>query len=352
MPRIVLAGRLRHRVRSAASFYSIAAAVSFRRLFGRKLAADWPRDMEIINLFWREQFNRAMRFPDIEEGRAYFDSLQTYTDETFAVERTPAGPGCPAGDWITPRNLQSPVTLLYLHGGGYSFYAALTRRFADMLSSILGMKLFALDYRLTPEHPHPAQIEDALAAYRYLLAQGPDPSKLVIIGDSAGGHLTLITLFALREARLPQPALAVGLCPWTDIGERGASLTSNNRYDLLQGYMAIQFGKWLLGDGPYTPEELSPIYHDFRGLAPIYLQGGGKEILIDMIRDFANILVEQGCDVMLDVWENMAHDFQANGETIPESKEALERIKQAIFYRAGQGGSAFAAGLRTEVATN
>ena len=85
MPRIVLAGRLRHRVRSAVSFYSIAAAVSFRRLLGRKLAADWPRDMEIINLFWREQFKRAMRFSSIEQGRAYFDSLQTYTDETFAV---------------------------------------------------------------------------------------------------------------------------------------------------------------------------------------------------------------------------------------------------------------------------
>lgn len=352
MPRIVLAGRLRHRVRSAVSFYSIAAAVSFRRLLGRKLAADWPRDMEIINLFWREQFKRAMRFSSIEQGRAYFDSLQTYTDETFAIERTPAGPGCPAGDWITPRDLHSPVTLLYLHGGGYTFHAAVTRRFADMLSSILGMKLFAPDYRLTPEHPHPAQIEDALAAYRYLLAQGTDPSQLVIIGDFAGGHLTLMTLLALREEKLPQPALAVGICPWTDIGGRGASLTCNNRYDLVQGDMAIQFGKWLRGDRAYTREELSPIYHDFRGLASIYLQGGGKEVLIDMIRDFANTLVEQGCDVTLDVWEHMTHDFQANGETIPESKEALERIKQVIAHRTGQeGATLFTAGLRTEVAT-
>jgi acetyl esterase/lipase len=351
MPRIVLAGRVPHIVRSSASFYTIAAAVALRRLFGRKLAPDWPRDMEIVNLFWREQFNRALRFSDIHEGRAYFDSLQTYTDETFAVERTPSGSDCPPGDWMTARRLQSPVTLLYLHGGGYTLYAAMTRRFEEMLSSLLGMKLFAPDYRLTPEHPHPAQIEDALAAYRYLLAQGTDPSQLVIIGDSAGGHLTLMTLLALREARLPQPALAVGICPWTDIGRRGASLTSNNRYDLLQGYMVIQFGKSFVGDGPYTREELSPIYQDFRGLAPIYLQGGGKEILIDMIRDFANVLVEQGCDVMLDVWEHMTHDFQAHGATIPESKEALERIKQAIAYRTGQeGGSPFASGLRTEVA--
>ena len=164
--------------------------------------------------------------------------------------------------------------------------------------------------------------------------------------------MTLMTLLALREERLPQPALAVGICPWTDIGGRGASLTCNNRYDLVQGDMAIQFGKWLRGDRAYTREELSPIYHDFNGWALIYLQGGGKEVLIDMIRDFANALVEQGCDVMLDVWEHMTHDFQANGETIPESKEALERIKQAIADRTGQEGAAlFTVGLRTEVAT-
>jgi acetyl esterase/lipase len=238
-----------------------------------------------------------------------------------------------------------------MHGGGYAFYAAVSRHFAEMLSGTLGMKLFASAYRLTPEHPHPAQIEDALAAYRYLLAQGTDPAQLVIIGDSAGGHLTLMTLRALRDAGLPQPALAVGLCPWTDIGERGVSLTANNRYDLMQGYMAIPFGKWLLGNGPYSRKDLSPVYQQFRGLAPVYLQGGGKEVLIDQIRDFANVLVEQGCDVMLDVWKHMTHDFQGYGQTLPESKEALERIREAIAYRSGQESAApFAAGLRTEIA--
>ena len=112
MPRIMLAGRLSHNVRSSVSFFTIGAAVAFRRLFGRKLVPEWPSDMEIVNLFWREQFNRALRFPDIQEGRDYFDSLQTYTDETFAVERTPSGPDCPPGDWIAPSGLQSPVTLL------------------------------------------------------------------------------------------------------------------------------------------------------------------------------------------------------------------------------------------------
>ncbi len=352
MPRIVFAGRWSHIVRSSISLYSIGAAVTWRRLLGRKLVPEWPRDMEISNLFWREQFRRALRFSDIREGRAYFDSLKTYTDETFAVRRVPSDPGCPRGDWFEPERVQSSATLLYLHGGGYTFYAAVSRRFAEMLSGALGMKLFAADYRLTPEYPHPAQIEDALTAYRYLLAEGHDPSQLVIIGDSAGGHLTLMTLVALREAALPQPALAVGLCPWTDIGARGASLNGNDRYDVVQGYMAIQFGEWLLGPGPYSREALSPIHQDFRGLAPVYLQGGGKEVLIDMIRDFANALVEQGCDVLLDVWRHMTHDFQANGETLPESSEALQRIRAAIAYRTGQDGAIpFAAGQRTEIAS-
>jgi acetyl esterase/lipase len=121
-----------------------------------------------------------------------------------------------------------------------------------MLASLLGARLFAPDYRLTPEHQHPAQQDDALAAFRYLLAEGIDPKRLVVIGDSAGGHLTLMLLVALRDAGLPQPALAVGLCPWTDIWERGRSLYANDPYDCVQEYMAVRFGKWRPGSTNQT----------------------------------------------------------------------------------------------------
>jgi epsilon-lactone hydrolase len=330
MSRTVSKGPLSYIARSWARMIAVSLRALWRHLFHGPLVPGWPLDFEIGNLFWRGQFNHAFAMADIRQARIYFDSLQTYTDETYDVARKASPSGAPKGDWITPTGTTSKATLLYFHGGGYTFHAAITHRFAEMLAALLGTRLFALDYRLTPEHPHPAQLEDALAAYSHLLAEGVDPKRLVVIGDSAGGHLTLMTLVALQDVSLPQPALAIGLCPWTDIGARGASLHANDRYDLVQGYMALRFGEWLQGSGGYSREELSPIHKNYAGLAPIYLQGGGRESLIDMIRDFARVVADQGCEVTLDVWPEMTHNFQANGLTRIESAEAIKRIRVAI----------------------
>ena len=139
------------------------------------------------------------------------------------VLHRPSAPGEPRGDWFIPRQHTSPLTLLYFHGGGYAFYGAVSRHFIAMLAEWLRVPIFAPDYRLTPEHPHPAQIDDGLAAYRFLLGTGVAPSRLIVGGDSAGGHLALMLLARLTSFDLPQPALTVGLSPWTDIGRRGAS---------------------------------------------------------------------------------------------------------------------------------
>ena len=348
MSKIVLAGPFRYIARSYASIMATSLRVLARRMFRGPLAPGWRLDFEIGNEFWREQFTRAFAMPDIREGRIYFDSLQTGTDEVYEVERSPAPPGAPKGAWIIPRRKLTDATILYLHGGGYAFHAAITHRFADMLAYHLGARVFALDYPLTPEHPHPAQKTAALEACRYLFESGVDPRRWVVMGDSAGGHMALMSLISLKEAGLPQPALAIGLCPWTDVGERGASLTTNNKYDLVQGWMALRFGEWLIGNSGATREELSPINQDYRGLAPLYLQGGGREMLIDMIRDFAHVVAEQGCEVTLDVWPQMTHEFQAHGFTHPDSSEAIERLRAAIAHYT-DGADGFEAGARTEV---
>ena len=351
MPRTVSKGPLAHIARSWWVLVSVSITTMLRRAARGPLAPGWPLNFEIGNLFWRGQFNRAFAMSDIRDARVYFDSLMTWTDETFDVDRIPSAARLPPAEWILPRSQTSDVTLLYLHGGGYAFYSDVSRRFADALASLLGICVYAPDYRLTPEHPHPAQLEDALASVRYLLAEGIDPKKLVILGDSAGGHLTLMTLVAVREAGLPQPALAIGLCPWTDTGARGDSLYTNDRYDLVQGYMAVRFGEWLAGTTGQTREALSPIHQDFRGLAPLYLQGGGREVLIDMIRDFAKVVARQGCDVTLDVWPQMTHNFHAHGLTHPDSAEAFGRIRAAIALYTGPGnpGSGFEACSVTEI---
>ena len=194
--------------------------------------------------------------------------------------------------------------------------------------------LFAANYRLTPEYAHPAQMEDALAAWRYITEKTP-AEKIVVMGDSAGGHMALMLLQTLKRKGLPQPGLCIGLCPWVDIGERGKSLNENDKYDLVQGWMALQFGAWLDRDGKFGREALSPIYHDYSGLAPLYLQTGGREILHDMIYDFAKVQEKNGAAIMLESWGDMPHNFHGYDSLKESSKEALNRIREIIGIHVG-----------------
>lgn len=341
MPRITYTGPRTDRIKSTLSLYGISLATLARHALGRRLDPTWPLAHEIGIRFWRAQFTTALTAPDIKAGRTRFDSLQTRTDTILPVTRqrqsspnpgpVPSpGPNPAPGTWVTPKHQTSNATLLYFHGGGYTFDAYMTDDFADLLAASTGARLFQADYRLTPEHPHPAQAEDALAAYRYALTQ-TDPSRLIVLGDSAGGHMALMALLSARDAGLPQPALCIGLSPWTDIGDRGDSLTANDPYDIVSGWMALKFGDFLtMGRVAELRDTLSPIAHDFSDLAPLYLQGGGKEVLIDMIRDFARTQADHGARLCLDVWPNMTHDFFGYGDTRPEAIEALARISEAI----------------------
>lgn len=330
MPTTVTQGPFFYRVRGLANLLGTTFQVLGRRAVGRPLVKEWPVIVEIATLFWRKQFNHAFSLKSIAEGRLYFDSVYQQPDDIPAVDVVPSSTHEPAGDWYVPRHCTSDVTLLYFHGGGYSFYAEVSRLFIALLAEWMGTRIFAPNYRLSPEHPHPAQLDDGMAAYRFLLEEGVQPEQLVVCGDSAGGHLALMTALHARNAALPLPALVVALSPWTDTGMRGASQFGNDIYDMVQGYMTLQFSKWLKGQHPLSDREISPIYHALQGLPPIYLQAGGKEILVDMIRDFAREVKGQGGAVRLDVWEHMTHEFHAYGNLIPESRQALNLVKQAI----------------------
>jgi len=350
MARTVLQGRLSHSLRSLQVLLSTTATVLVRRAIKRPMVKEWTIPFEIGNLFYRHQFKHALAMKNITDGRAYFDSLYNIAEPEPEVDVQPNGSNEPPGDWFIPRGHTSQNTILYFHGGGYTFYATVSRRFIAMLAQRLQMPIFAPNYRLTPEHSHPAQIEDAIAAYRYLLGRRIDPRKLIVAGDSAGGHLTLMTLLGLRNAELPQPALAVGISPWTDIGHRGASQFENDRYDLVQGDQTLQYARWLKGRSGCSDASLSPTAQDFSGTAPVYLQAGSKEILVDMIRDFAHILREQGVPVRLDVWKHMTHEFHGYGGTLQESREAIDRIRAAIAQEtANSSGTRFDASPQTEV---
>ena len=350
MPKTILQGRLSHRLRSLATLIGTTVDVMGRRAVGRPLVAEWNASFEIGTLFFRHQFNHALALPNIAESRAYFDSLYTVVDVNSQVEVRANGPDEPRGDWFIPRGHQSPLTLLYFHGGGYAFYGAVSRHFIAMLAQLLQVPIFAPDYRLTPEHPHPAQLDDGLAAYQYLLAAGISPSRLIVGGDSAGGHLALMLVARLPESGLPQPALVIALSPWTDIGRRGKSQFGNDKYDMVQGYQTLRYGQWLKAGTACIDAELSPIHQSYRNVAPIYLQAGGKEILVDMIRDFAGSLQAQGAPVRLDVWPHMTHEFQAYGNTLPQSQQAIDGLRVAMAWATDDsGGSPYLPTAQTEV---
>ena len=349
MPKTILQGRLSHRLRSLATLLGTTFGVLTRRAIGRPLVPQWSAAFEIGTLFFRRQFVHALALPDIADSRAYFDSLYTVVVAQPQVDMRASAAGEPRGDWFIPRGHHSPLTLLYFHGGGYAFYGAVSRHFIAMLAQMLQVPIFAPDYRLTPEHPHPAQIDDGLAAYRHLLATGLDPQRLVVGGDSAGGHLALMLLARLCATGQPQPALVIGLSPWTDIGRRGASQFANDRYDMVQGCQTLRYGRWLKGDTKLSDAELSPIHQRYAGAAPVVLQAGGKEILVDMIRDFAHALQRQGARVRLDVWEHMTHEFHAYGPTLPQSRQAIDALRAAMAW--ATGGMPFPAGLQTQVDT-
>jgi monoterpene epsilon-lactone hydrolase len=336
MSSITLQGKLSHKLRSCYALISSSVIIAGKRAIGKNVVHDWKWDFEVAMLFWRKQMMHAFSLPDITEARQYIDSLLFDPINPFDGQIRAVEAGQPVkGRWFIPREPKSSDIMLYFHGGGYAFYAKSHEILIANIAQAAGLKTFALDYRLTPEHAYPAQIEDGVAAFKWLLNSGVDPQQIVIAGDSAGGHLAMEALLAFRDAGLAQPALAIGICPWVDIGRRGRSFFFHDRYDWVQGYMAIKFGEWLKGNTGFSDKALSPINRNFKELAPIYLQAGGREILFDMIHEFASVTRAQGAEVTLDVWKNMTHDFQSLGSYIPESKEALKRIGSVVQHYLG-----------------
>ena len=193
-------------------------------------------------------------------------------------------------------------------------------RLVGHIATATGCRALNLDYRLAPEHPHPAAVQDATAAYRWLLAQGYKPEHIAISGDSAGGGLTLATLLSIKENGMPQPAAGVPLSPWTDMEGLGESMTTNAPNDLLvqRDRLNGMAGSFLGEANPRDPLA-APLYGDYHGVAPLYIQVGGDETLLDDSTRVAERARAAGVDVTLDVFPEMQHVFQASAGNIPES---------------------------------
>jgi acetyl esterase/lipase len=243
------------------------------------------------------------------------------------VEVAPVRAAAFRGEWIRTPESSDERTLLYLPGGGFILPAS--QQVPQMVARInraAGTRALLVHYRLAPEHPFPAGLEDCLAAYRHLLDLGTDPKSIVIAGDSAGGGLTLSTLLALRDDGDPLPGCAVVISPFTDFSFGGESRFSNARHDPMLSTDGIaQMNALYLDDALHDNPLVSPVYGDFHGLPPVLAQVGSTEVLLDDTRRVGERAASQGVDFEVEVWDEVPHVWHV-WPFLPETKAAIERI--------------------------
>lgn len=235
--------------------------------------------------------------------------------------------GRPA-EWIHEPDSSSAV-LLYFHGGAFCSGSLNTHRnLAGRLAIAYGGRVLSLDYRLAPEHPFPAAVTDAAGAYEELLDSGLERSSIGLAGDSAGGGLTVAALLAIRDRGLPQPGAAVALSPWADLRQVSETYESRDEVDLFLNRARLdRTAVWYLGDTAAADPLASPVLADLGGLAPLLIQVGDREVLLDDSRALAERADRSGTEVELEVWDDMIHVWQAFPEEIfQESKAAVDGI--------------------------
>jgi monoterpene epsilon-lactone hydrolase len=245
--------------------------------------------------------------------------------------------GVPA-EWIIPIGISTERVVLYVHGGAfYSGTLAGARPVAGKIALAGKARVLTIDYRLTPEHPFPAALDDTLAAYEWLLSSGISPEAIVLVGDSAGGTLVLALLVKLRDQGKAVPRSAVCLSPTTDLTMAGDTWTRNAKYDLLLNpekvHAAIDL--YLRGADPRTPLA-SPLYAELHGLPPLLILVGSDEYLLSDATRFATKAHVAGVAVTLEVWERMQHGWHITADFLPEGRQAIVQIGEFIQW--GQSG--------------
>ena len=235
-------------------------------------------------------------------------------------------------EWLSPPDTPTDAVLLHLHGGGGVLGLSNSARWmTGYLSLACHLRILLLDYRLAPEYPFPAGVNDCIAAYRWLLSKGFTPQRIVMAGDSAGGHLMLSTLLMIRDAELPLPAATVGISPVTDPTCSGKSMRSNALRDtILSPIFARRMMHHYVGGHPLNDTYLSPLIADLHNLPPMLIQAGADEILLDDSRRFNDYARAAGVNVTLEIWPNMWHVWHYCAPELPEANQAIEHIARFI----------------------
>lgn len=288
---------------------------------------------EAIRQMLREQKEAAKKgAPSIEEQRRQLDYLGGFSplESDVTVEKTRIA-GVP-GEWISTPDARKDRVLFYLHGGAYCFGSCDSHRgLVSRLARACGSRALLIEYRLAPEHPFPAALEDSTAAFRELIRSGVRPENLVIAGDSAGGGLTMATLLTLRDEGDPLPSAAVLLSPWTDLEGTGESMkTKADVEPWLDPEKSHLLAKLYLGDLDPRHPLVSPIHADLNNLPPLLVHVGSDECLLDDSVRLVERAKSAGVETEFKIWDEMWHVF--HGFPIPEAQQAIEEI--GAFVRA------------------
>ena len=237
-------------------------------------------------------------------------------------------------EWIEPIGMEPKKTILYLHGGGYCICSLDTHRGLASRVALAGRaNVLIIDYRLAPEHPFPAALDDTLTAYRWLLAQGIPADQIIVGGDSAGGGLTLATTIRLRDLGESLPAALFLLSPWTDLTFSGESIHTRKELDPIFGGEGNRLGFAPAYLGSYNPANplISPLFSELHSLPPTLIQAGSDEMLLDDSTRLENKMKSAGTAVRLTVWEGMWHVFQAYAPYVPEAQQAICQVGDFIM---------------------
>ncbi|CBL46531.1 lipolytic enzyme [gamma proteobacterium HdN1] len=241
------------------------------------------------------------------------------------------GIGSFGAEWVYSRkspDIAKERVLLYLHGGGYVVGSPATHRnITSRLARYGRCRVLAINYRKSPEYPFPYALEDAVAAYRFLLGEGYAPERITIAGDSAGGNLTFLTAIALRDRGLPAPAGIIGISPWTDLSSSGDSYRSLRSADPMIPARRVRHAALLHANGlPLDSPKLSPLFADLHDLPRTLVHVGGNEVLLSDALRFVDRARNYGVNADVRIWPNAPHVFQIFAGIVPQSKQSLREI--------------------------
>lgn len=307
----------------------LRAAFAARRALRGPKRPTWTLEFEIVAAFMR-LYGPALRLLSPARQRKAVEALLTPSSLTSQIKRRREPVEGVHVEWFEPAQVTTDAVLLFLHGGGYVLGSIETHQnLVASLCKAIGCRALVPNYRLAPEHPFPAAIDDVEKTYRALISL-VGPTRVVIAGDSAGGGLSVAAMLRFRECGLPQPRAAALISPWVDMTGSGASLREHETFDYITRAHLARTARWYLGGASAQNPLASPLYADLTGLPPLLIQAGAAESLLDDAVRLSENARAAGVSVELDVYPDMVHVFHLFASFAPEAQRGIQRFAEFV----------------------